>query len=154
MKTNKTTLTRFTVKHNQTKILAPKVTGPDVIFDFLKVVFKDTLAVSESFVAVFLNKQNLPIGFSVIGTGGVDACPVDIKLISKIAIDTLSSGVIVAHNHPSGNPKPSQSDINITNRIKKALSVFDVELLDHLILFPTWENNSCDYVSLASDKKI
>ena len=59
---------------------------------------------------------------------------IDIKLVSKYAIESLCSGVIVAHNHPSGNTNPSNEDILITNKIKQALNIFDIQLMDHIIL--------------------
>jgi DNA repair protein RadC len=59
---------------------------------------------------------------------------VDIKLIAKYAIDCLASGVILAHNHPSGNLKPSNEDLAITKRIKEGLKTLDIQVLDHIIL--------------------
>ena len=61
---------------------------------------------------------------------------VDIKILLSIALKIAASNIIIAHNHPSGNLKPSNADIELTNRIVKACSYFDVILLDHLIISP------------------
>ena len=58
----------------------------------------------------------------------------DPKIIYKLALEDLASGVIVAHNHPSGNLKPSQSDIDLTRKLKEAGKFLEVQLLDHLII--------------------
>jgi DNA repair protein RadC len=69
-----------------------------------------------------------------IAQGGIAATTIDIKLLMKKALDIYASAIIVAHNHPSGNLSPSQSDIQLTKRIKEAVSFFDINLLDHLII--------------------
>ncbi|MCX7728246.1 MAG: DNA repair protein RadC [Bacteroidia bacterium] len=91
--------------------------------------------IQEEFWMVALNKANLPIDFFQIGKGNYDQAIVEIREICKFAILNNSTSVIIAHNHPSGNLKPSQEDIHITKRIKEALELFNVKLLDHLILF-------------------
>ena len=58
----------------------------------------------------------------------------DIKLIAKYAIDCLASAVILAHNHPSGNLKPSNEDLAITKKVKEGLKILDISVLDHIIL--------------------
>ena len=63
-----------------------------------------------------------------------NATIIDKKIICKVAIDSLCSGVILVHNHPSGDVKPGKSDIQQTIDVKKALGVFDITLLDHIIL--------------------
>ena len=55
-------------------------------------------------------------------------------MITKAALDTFSSGVILCHNHPSGSPKPSKADVDTTERLRKALQLFDISLIDHIIL--------------------
>jgi DNA repair protein RadC len=62
---------------------------------------------------------------------------VDVKKIVKFAIDNYATGIILAHNHPSGNTKPSEQDAKLTEKIKKALEIFEITLLDHLIVCAT-----------------
>ncbi|MEY2764107.1 MAG: hypothetical protein RLZZ205_531, partial [Bacteroidota bacterium] len=69
---------------------------------------------------------------------------VDIKLIMSVALKSLASGIILSHNHPSGNLDPSEEDIKITQRIKSACELLDIKLLDHIIMSPTK-----DYTSFA-----
>ena len=88
----------------------------------------------EEFWVFLLNRGNQITHHHLISKGGVAGTVVDIKLIFKYAIDHLASGIIVAHNHPSGSTKPSKQDNVITQKIKEAGKILDVLLVDHLIL--------------------
>lgn len=88
----------------------------------------------EEFWCAFLNKRNEVIKKEQISTGGIDASIVDIRKIMKRAILLSAPSIIVAHNHPSGNIKPSKHDIAITEQIKKAAKLMTVSLLDHIII--------------------
>lgn len=88
----------------------------------------------EQFYAMYLNRANHVLGVDRISSGGISGTVVDTRLICKPAIMQLASSVIVAHNHPSGNLKPSSADIEITKKLKEGLKLFDIKLLDHLII--------------------
>ncbi len=88
----------------------------------------------EEFWVIFLNRQNNVIKLDCISKGGVSGTVVDIRLILKPAIECLASGMILAHNHPSGNLKPSQEDISLTKKVKEAASMMDISLQDHIII--------------------
>lgn len=88
----------------------------------------------EEFWIMLLNRANRIIDRIGISRGGISGTIVDVRLIAKMALEKLSSGVILIHNHPSGNPEPSSNDIAITQKLKKALSLFDITLLDHIIV--------------------
>lgn len=88
----------------------------------------------EEFWILLLNRSNRIIGKSKISQGGVAGTVIDIKLILKTAVENLASSVILCHNHPSGNLRPSNSDIEITRKLKAAAEYLDVKLLDHIIL--------------------
>jgi DNA repair protein RadC len=88
----------------------------------------------EEFWVITLNKANRMLSKRKISSGGVSATVVDIKVILKYAVEELASGVVVFHNHPSGNTKPSESDRKITKKLKEALAYCDIALLDHLII--------------------
>lgn len=102
--------------------------------EVLRQLIGSDLVISESFVCLFLNRANRPVGWAKISTGGISATIVDPRIVAKYAIDTLSSAVILAHNHPSGNVKPSEGDKQITKTLKSALILFDIKVLDHLII--------------------
>lgn len=88
----------------------------------------------EEFWVLFLNRANKVIDQSRITQGGITGTVFDIKLILKSAIEKLASSIIVCHNHPSGNSKPSEQDIKITQRLKEASQLFEISLLDHIII--------------------
>lgn len=88
----------------------------------------------EEFWILFLNRNNRVIQKSCISKGGVSGTVVDVRLILKPAIECLASGIILGHNHPSGNLKPSQEDIQLTQKVKQAAKLIDVSILDHLII--------------------
>ena len=91
----------------------------------------------EEFWVLLLNRAHRVIKKKRISEGGVSGTVADPKLIYKMALEELASGVVVAHNHPSGNLQPSQSDIDLTKKLKEAGRFLEVQLLDHLIVAGT-----------------
>ncbi len=85
-------------------------------------------------MAMYLNRSNRVIGVYHMSTGGITGTVVDIRLLLSVALKTAATGIILAHNHPSGNLKPSEADKELTNKIKKASEYMDIKLLDHLII--------------------
>jgi DNA repair protein RadC len=71
-----------------------------------------------------------------ISKGGINSTVTDVRIILQYAIKANASGIVICHNHPSGNLQPSESDIEITRKIKESGNVMDVQLLDHLIMVP------------------
>lgn len=71
-----------------------------------------------------------------VSKGGISGTLTDVRLIFQGALKTNASGIIVCHNHPSGNAYPSESDRKITQKIKEAGNLLDIQLLDHLIILP------------------
>jgi len=88
----------------------------------------------EEFWLLILNRANQVIKEEFISKGGINGTIVDVRLICKSAIENNASGIIIAHNHPSGQILPSKQDKEITIKLKSALILFDVSLLDHLII--------------------
>lgn len=99
----------------------------------------------EEFMILILNRGNYCTSKSVISRGGISGTVTDIRVIIKNALDKRASGLILAHNHPSGNLQPSNADKTITARIKEAAALFDIAVLDHLIV----TNNG--YLSFADE---
>lgn len=97
----------------------------------------------EEFWVVYMNRANRIEKVEKISQGGVLGTVTDVRLILRRAIDLLASGMVLCHNHPSGNTSPSDSDIRITQKIKEAGVLFDIQVLDHIIVSGT------DYYSFA-----
>ena len=106
----------------------------------------DTLALQEQFVVMYLNRANRVIGIYPLSTGGITGTVADLRLIVSVALKTVATSIIMAHNHPSGSLKPSRQDEELTRKIKDACTFLDIKLTDHLILSP--EN---EYFSFADE---
>lgn len=103
--------------------------------DFILSVWnKELISLQEQVVAFFLNNRHKLIGYRVICTGTRTGCLIDVQLIVSLALHSLASSVILAHNHPSGNLVPSIADIESTKKVKAALNLIDVKLYDHYII--------------------
>jgi DNA repair protein RadC len=88
----------------------------------------------ETFKVILLNRSNRALGIFEVSTGGSTGTVADPKLIFAAAIKANACGIIMAHNHPSGNLNPSQADIDLTKRMKEGGKLLEVQVLDHLIL--------------------
>lgn len=108
------------------------VKSPEAVFDYLKVYF--TGEPLESFFVLFLNSSNEIIANKSFKAGTVNQAVVFPREITAAALKHHAVSVIISHNHPSGNNDPSQADIQLTKKIKTALSTVDITLLDHLII--------------------
>ncbi len=102
----------------------------------------------EEFKILLLNRANKVLGLVNISTGGVSGTVSDPKIIFASALKANASGIILAHNHPSGNLKPSEADLNLTNKVKKAGQLLEIAVLDHIIL------TSEQYFSMADEGMI
>lgn len=83
---------------------------------------------------LFLNKANYLIAKECISSGGMDSTPLDSRIIIRRAIERKACGIIVVHNHPSGNAMPGQADIQATRQLDRALKTCDISLLDHVVI--------------------
>ena len=106
----------------------------------------ETIEHVEEFKIMLLNRANKVLGIASVSKGGTSGTVVDIRIILQYAIKSNASSIIAVHNHPSGNLKPSNSDIQLTKKIKEAAKLMDISLLDHLII--TAEEK---YFSMADD---
>jgi len=121
----------------------PTISGSKSAYLVLKNHLSDLR--TEEFWAIFLNQSNKIIHLARLTQGGISQSVVDVRILFKTALDHFSTGIIVAHNHPSGNIQPSREDIDITQRIKEGGKLLNIQLLDHLII----TQNS--YVSFADE---
>lgn len=101
---------------------------------FFKSWNKETIELFEEFKILLLNNASEILGIYTVSKGGVNSTVVEIKHIMYIALKTNSSSIILAHNHPSGNLKPSSADLKLTERINDACKIMDLHLTDHIIL--------------------
>ena len=107
---------------------------------------EDTIALQETFKIVLLNNSNKVKGVYQISQGGITGTLVDLRILFAVVLKTLSVAIIITHNHPSGKLEASKTDITITNKIRKAAELFDIRVLDHLIITPNG-----DYYSFADN---
>ncbi len=115
--------------------------------DYLRNIWNpNTLNIHETFMVIMLNNANYVNGYYTLSTGGINSTCVDIRILFAIVLKSLSTSIILAHNHPSGNLKPSESDKTLTQKVVKAGKLFDIQTLDHIILSP--ENK---YFSFADE---
>lgn len=129
-----TTAKQFEIKKIQTNFPNVKITGSDTAADFIRQFYGDDIEVFESSFILLLNNAHKTIGFAKISQGGITGTVIDVRLVAKYAVEAIATAVVLAHNHPSGNLKYSQSDLAITKKVKNGLNILDINLIDHLIL--------------------
>jgi DNA repair protein RadC len=139
------TLPLYELKKIQTNFPCKKIHDSRTAADFIKQFYGDDIEIFESVFILLLNNANTTIGYAKISQGGITGTVVDNRIVCKYAIESLACGVIIAHNHPSGSLNPSNSDIEVTKKLKNALKTLDINLLDHLIL------TSDDFYSLMDN---
>lgn len=110
----------------------PQIRSSADVFNIFSPLMEDLP--HEEFWILFLNRANKVLGRMKISQGGVSGTVTDVRIVMKKAIETLASGLVICHNHPSGNNNPSDADIRITQKIKEAGALMDIQLLDHLII--------------------
>lgn len=118
--------------------LTETMKGSKDIHDLLKkrVYDEDTIGYKETFKVLILNNSNKIIGYTTISEGGLTSTIVDVRTILQTALVCNATSIILSHNHPSGNPRPSFQDDNITRKIKDACGLMDIRVLDHIIVTP------------------
>lgn len=109
-----------------------KITSPKDIADIFIPMLKDEL--KEKFIIVCLNSANKIIKIETISVGSLNSSVVHPREIFKAAIENSSASIILIHNHPSGNPEPSNEDIAITKKMVEAGKILDIPVFDHLII--------------------
>jgi DNA repair protein RadC len=137
MKTQQTTISEVRLVY-RTKVKASErlqvKCSKDAFDKFMGNWDLDSIEHIEEFKLLLMNRSNSVLGILPVSKGGLSGTVTDVRLIFQGAIKANASGIIVCHNHPSGNLNPSESDIKITQKIKEAGNLMDIQLLDHLIL--------------------
>lgn len=113
-------------------VVRSTITGSLDAYNLLSPILADLP--HEEFWVLYLNRANKVILKESVSQGGINGTVADVRIIMKKALELLCSNIILAHNHPSGNRKPSQADINLTKRIRQAGELLEVQVLDHIIV--------------------
>ncbi len=120
-------------RRNSSEIIEKKrITASKDIFLLFHPILSDLP--HEEFWILFLNNSNRYMDMQRLSAGGLADTPADIRLIMKMAIERLASGIVLCHNHPSGNTTPSKQDIMVTQKVKDGCTLLDILLLDHVIV--------------------
>lgn len=112
-----------------------KITSSKIVFEIMRPIIGELP--HEEFWVLFLNNSNKVISKTQLSKGGISGTIVDTRLVFRLALENRATGLILCHNHPSGNLIPSDADKDITRRIKTAGAILDVKILDHLIITET-----------------
>ena len=108
------------------------IKSSETVFNFFHPLLGDLE--HEEFWLLMLNRANRVLGRFKVSQGGLSGTVIDTRIILKKALDNLASSIIVCHNHPSGNKQPSDADVKITEKLKKAAEILEIKLLDHIII--------------------
>ncbi len=122
------------VTFNQDAYFFGQVSSSFDVYQFIKDRILSGIEVQEHFIALYLNQANKIIGYYHHSTGAINATLVDVEIVAAVALKTLAKSVVISHNHPSGNLSPSEADRSLTRRLKEALKLFDITLIDHLVI--------------------
>jgi DNA repair protein RadC len=129
----------------------PKISGPASIYSLLMgngIFDLSSIEHREFFKILLLNNANKLLGITHLSEGSINGVVVDIRYIIQVAILSNATGIILCHNHPSGNLQPSSQDDTVTGKVQAACKLFDIKLLDHLVI------SSESYYSYANEGRI
>ena len=133
----KKTLNEIKIVYKRTDFDLPQVTCSKVAYETALKAYsinESNIDLKEYFYILLLNRKNKVVGFYKLSEGGVSETTVDTKLIYSTCLKSLSSSIILVHNHPSGNLDPSRSDKNLTEKLVEGGKLLDIVVLDHLII--------------------
>lgn len=123
------------ISYSTTSTSKIKITSVNKAFEVLLNSWDlDTIELQEEFKVLLLNRANEVLGIYPLSKGGITGTVVDSRLIFAVALKCNATGILLCHNHPSGNLKPSDNDISLTRSIKKCADFLDITLIDHLII--------------------
>ncbi len=136
---------RVSYSHKVRPSEMPKVSCSRDAYEALLNVWGDNLDHIEFFYIILLNRANKIMGYYQLSKGGQSGTVADPKCVFQVALKCAASSIILAHNHPSGNTRPSEADIQLTRKMKESGLILDLPVLDHLIL------SSESYFSFADE---
>jgi len=119
------------------KTLGNKISCSEDAYQLLKDFYpQETISLQERFVVAYLNLAHNVIGVYEASVGGLTGTIADPRLILSVALKIAATSIILSHNHPSGNLNPSNTDQELTNKIREACKYLDINVLDHIIITP------------------
>ena len=119
------------------KTLGNKISCSEDAYQLLKDFYpQETISLQERFVVAYLNRAHNVIGVYEASVGGLTGTIADPRLILSVALKIAATSIILSHNHPSGNLNPSNTDQELTNKIREACKYLDINVLDHIIITP------------------
>jgi DNA repair protein RadC len=142
------TIKKYELKSNTTALPKVRIKSSEEAYNYIKQFYSNDIDIFESSFVLLLNRANDTIGYAKISQGGVAGTVIDIKIVLKYVVDTLASGFILCHNHPSGNTNASAQDDLLTCRLKEVCNYMDCDMLDHIII------TSDNYYSYADNGKL
>jgi len=120
-------------KYSEEEMLSVDVlSSPEKVYEFAKL--RIGAHKNESLMTIFLNTKNIVISYEIISEGSIDSVAVYPRKIIELALNNNAAGIIIVHNHPSGDTSPSTSDNELTKELKKITESMDIKLLDHIIV--------------------
>jgi len=123
------------IKYKKSGMKKVKIQCSKDAADLFRELFnEDTIDYCEEFMVIYLNRVNNTIAWFKVSQGGMSGTVADPKMILVSALNVGASSMLLAHNHPSGNLRPSEADKNLTEKISKAALLLDINVLDHVIL--------------------
>ncbi len=149
MKTYKIMVPRITLVKEKTSFPAVKLITSRDAYDFICQFARPDNDILETAHLILINNRNITIGYVQLSVGGTTGTVMDPKIIGKYAIESLAGGVVIAHNHPSGDVSPSKLDITATQRVKSLLQAIETPLIDHIIISDDPSNGK--YFSFADE---
>ena len=115
----------------------PRIISSENAYEVLKQFYPlDTIGLVERFCVLYLNQNNQVRGVYELSRGGLTGTVADVRLIIGTALKIMATSIILSHNHPSGNLNPSEPDKQLTEKIRNAARMMEMQLFDHLILSP------------------
>lgn len=125
----------YTLKSKPTQRETKEIKDSQTAVEELRAVYNpDTLGLYETAYVLYLNSSNRLKGFMKLSDGGMTHVIVDPRLVMMGALGSLATAVILCHNHPSGNPRPSEDDRQLTKKLIAACKLMDISFLDHIII--------------------
>jgi len=126
------------LKYVKGKVISESITRPEHAATVIRKFFdEDTIEYNEEGVALFLDTASQPIGWIRFAVGGQTNCLFDVRMLFATALTAGATKLMIAHNHPSGNCKPSASDISVTRKFQEASNFLDIHFVDHFIITKT-----------------
>ncbi len=141
-------INELAITYSRKEINQNSIKNSAAVYNLIKDIYSSTqsaIELKEYFFMILLNRANKVIGYYKLSEGGISGTVVDLRLAFGTALKSLASGIIMTHNHPSGNLSPSEEDKRITKKFVDAGQILDISVLDHLIV----SNNG--YYSFADE---